>query len=160
MRKDRLWQGIFLIYGLGRVYLLFFRGRGPDPGEAYWAQIARNYNLIPFRTVADFMDTLMKAEAYTAAWGAESYRYSATHAIVNLAGNVGMFFPLGFLLPQCAVGLQRLWKCLLAAMAIVLVVELLQLFTLTGAFDVDDLILNLGGAAVGYGLWRLLNRHR
>ncbi len=160
MKKDRLWQGLFAVYGLIMVYLLFFRGRGPVPGEPYWEQIARHYNLIPFQTVSDFVDTLINAEKYTAAWGYESYRYSASHAFVNLAGNVGMFLPLGFLLPQCAAKLGRIWKCLLTAFAIVLAIELLQLFTLTGTFDVDDLILNLGGTALGYGLWRLLNRHR
>jgi glycopeptide antibiotics resistance protein len=37
-------------------------------------------------------------------------------------------------------------------------VEILQLFTLLGYCDVDDLILNTLGAAIGYGIQALLDR--
>ena len=39
-------------------------------------------------------------------------------------------------------------------LGIMLAVEVAQLFTLRGSFDVDDLILNLLGAAIGYLIYR------
>jgi len=33
-----------------------------------------------------------------------------------------------------------------------------QLFTLLGSADIDDLILNLVGTAIGFGIFRLLNK--
>lgn len=41
---------------------------------------------------------------------------------------------------------------------IIVAVELLQLFTLLGSCDIDDLILNMIGAFLGYGLFRMVQK--
>ena len=52
-----------------------------------------------------------------------------------------------------------------ASASVIVLVELTQLFTTLGFCDVDDLIFNLTGAALGYALWsrpwmrRRLERH-
>ena len=79
-------------------------------------------------------------------------------AVINLFGNVIMFIPLGLLLPSLFSKLQRLWKMLFAVTLIIIAVEILQLFTLVGSCDVDDLFLNLIGAALGYGLYKLTRK--
>ena len=51
--------------------------------------------------------------------------------------------------------LGRLWKTLLVSAAIIIAVEAIQLVTLLGHCDVDDLILNLIGVTIGYLLYAL-----
>ena len=114
------------------------------PGEAYWLQVQQNMNLEPFHTIKLFWNVLDR----------EEYRRLA---IINLGGNIGMFIPLGFFLPTLWASLQKWWRTWLATLLIMLAVELIQLFTLRGSFDVDDLILNLLGAAMGYIVYRWLN---
>ena len=52
--------------------------------------------------------------------------------------------------------LRKLWRTLLTTGLIITLVELIQLFTLVGSCDIDDLILNLLGAAMGYGIYKLI----
>ena len=71
-----------------------------------------------------------------------------------------MFIPLGFGLPWVYKRLRRFWKTLLTAAGLIVCVELVQLVTLLGHCDVDDLILNLIGVSMGYLLWALTLRRR
>ncbi len=133
---------LFAVYALIMLFLLFWRSGG-EPGVPYWEQVAARCNLIPFELTSHFLHLLTISK----------YRL---HAIVNLAGNVLMFVPLGLFLPMVFPRLAKLWRTCLAALVIMYVVETLQLFTLLGFFDVDDLILNLVGTALGYGIYRLI----
>ena len=90
---------IFGCYGILMLYLLFIRGRHAVDGVPYWEQVLNNYNLTPFHTVGNYWHILTNREYYVEKWEAYSvYRYHARHAFINLAGNVAMFVPLGFLL--------------------------------------------------------------
>jgi glycopeptide antibiotics resistance protein len=62
---------------------------------------------------------------------------------------------LGFFLPMVFPKLRLWWRTWLATLGIMIAVELLQLLTLRGVCDVDDLILNLAGGAIGYGIFAL-----
>ena len=140
MVKKFGWKVLFLVYCAGMLWLLFDRERSLVELD-YWSQVQQNMNLEPFRTIKLFWNVLDR----------EEYR---SLAIINLGGNIGMFIPLGFFLPMLWKSLRKWWKTWLATLGIMLIVELAQLFTLRGTFDVDDLILNLLGAAVGYVIWR------
>ena len=56
--------------------------------------------------------------------------------------------------------LKGLWRVLGASAAAVICVEICQMLTLLGRCDIDDLILNLLGTALGYGTYRLLNHKK
>lgn len=71
----------------------------------------------------------------------------------NALLNVALFIPLGFLLPLLWEGFGKLRNTLLFGLCVTFAVEILQIFTLR-ATDVNDLLTNLAGTAVGYGLWR------
>ena len=49
----------------------------------------------------------------------------------------------------------RLTERLILGPLVITAVELAQLFTLLGSCDIDDLILNVLGAALGYGIHKL-----
>lgn len=72
--------------------------------------------------------------------------------------NTVLFLPLGFLIPLVFHGMKKSgWgKVLLASFGVSLMVEVLQLFHETRAFDINDLALNTLGGLAGYGVYRLL----
>ena len=159
MRKKHGMQIAFVLYAALMIWLLFFQNvRIPDYSAAdYWQEVCSGWNLKPFRTVGNFADVLLRKAYYIEKWGSASvYAEEARHAVINLGGNVGMFIPLGFFLPGVFAKLRKFWKTLLASGAIICTVELLQLFSLLGHCDIDDLILNLIGVAIGYGIFAIL----
>ena len=101
-------------------------------------------NLQPFRTIKLYIDMLMDVNNTD----------NMIAAVVNLFGNVAMFIPLGIFLPALWKPPQKWWICLFYIALIMTVVELVQLVTLRGCCDVDDLILNVLGGALGYGVWK------
>lgn len=139
MKKKRIWVFLFVLYSTVMLWLLFHR-TGYVEGIPYREQL--KMNLLPFETIKLFVGLLEHP----------GYRQDA---IVNLFGNVIMFIPLGFLLPRVFPKVNRLWKTLLLTAAIITLVEILQLFTLLGSCDTDDLILNVTGAALGYGIYKI-----
>ena len=145
-KRSQMWKVLFGLYCALMLWLLFDRP-GFD-GIPYWEQVQQNLNLIPFRTIRLYIRLLTEVP---------DPRF-IPHAVINLFGNVIMFIPLGFLLPKVFPKLRRLWKVLLTTGLIISAVELIQLFTLVGSLDIDDLILNLAGAALGYGLYRLTDK--
>ena len=138
MKKNRIWSILFGLYSALMLWLLFDR-IGYVKGIPYGQQL--KLNLLPLRTIRLFLEVL------------DHPRYWVD-AVVNLLGNILMFIPLGFLLPTVFPKLGKFWKTLLAATMIVIGVEVAQLLTLLGTCDIDDLILNLIGAAVGYGIYK------
>ena len=142
-KKQKKWcAGLFAAYGLLMLWLLF--------GQR-WGQNAGGLNLEPFHTVRLYIWVL------THSHNAEQLR----HAVINLGGNVAMFVPLGFFAPCIWEKLGKIgWHFLTMALTIVCI-ELLQFSTGLGSCDVDDLLLNLMGTAVGlllFKLWKRINR--
>ena len=139
MKKHYLPYGVFAAYCLMMLTLLFHRA-GYEPDIAYADQL--RWNLIPFHTIRLY---------WRAFWsGSPSLRMIS---VINLGGNIIMFIPLGFLLPPVFPKLKNLMSVLVTTAAIIICVELIQLLTLVGSCDIDDLILNLLGAASGYWIY-------
>ena len=136
---------LFLIYCAALAWLLF--GRAPfNVGGTYWEQVAMNLNLRPLYTI----------QGYWRIATGQGNPYLIRHACINLAGNVAAFVPLGFFLPWLFRRLRPFFPFLGCTVLIILVIELVQLFTLVGSCDVDDLILNLPGALLGWAAARLI----
>ncbi|MDD3218143.1 MAG: VanZ family protein [Lachnospiraceae bacterium] len=79
------------------------------------------------------------------------------YAIINLGGNLLMFFPVGFLFPLLWERFRSMKKTVCTGFLISLMIECSQLFLARGT-DVDDLILNTLGTLLGYGCYRLFVR--
>ena len=52
------------------------------------------------------------------------------------------------------MSLRTLGKTMLCSAAVMTVVEIIQLFTLLGSCDVDDLILNILGVFIGFIIFK------
>ncbi len=133
----------FISYALLMVWLLFGQRMGADTHISYLERMRDSVNLIPFTTIRHFLQTLRSVgEAYL------------LHAVVNLAGNVIMFIPLGFFLPCLRSRWRTFFRCMGIGVCILLGIDLLQLLTLLGHCDVDDLILNTLGIGIGFGIFK------
>ena len=146
MNKQKLHTALFLAYGALMIWLLFDRP-GYDPAVPYWDQVTAQLNLIPFRTLRLFAGLLDSG-----------VRSHITMAVINLGGNIIMFIPLGFLLPKVFPKRSSLPRVLLTTAIIITIVEIIQLFTLVGSCDIDDLILNSLGFLMGYGIFLLIRK--
>lgn len=157
--KKTLPRLLLVFYATLMLWLLFFQiARIPNYyAGSYWQQVKSNLNLVPFHTVGNYLHILLHRDYYLEKWGfAGMYTFQARQAVINLGGNIGMFIPLGVLLPWVFEKLRKIWKALLATAGIISLVEIVQLFTLLGSCDVDDLILNVIGVAIGYCAWYCL----
>lgn len=145
----RQWARIlFGAYGLWMLWLLFGQRFGQSSDSAYWERVLMNLNLHPLDTLRRYLWVLHNS----------TDRALLRHAVINLGGNVIMFVPLGFFVP-CLWEKPRTfgWHFLTMAL-IILTIETVQLFTLLGSCDVDDLLLNLVGTTLGWLLWRLWHK--
>ena len=138
-RMRRLWVVLLILYSLVMVYLLLL----DRP-----VLVQRSINLVPLRTVQQFEYLLRQQNGV----------YLTAIAFVNLAGNVVLFVPLGFLPPMVWPKLRTWLRALGAAAGAVICVEAAQYFLYRGAADVDDLLLNLLGAAIGFLIFRITER--
>ncbi len=121
---------LFIVYILILIYLLFLeREFDPDAG----------LNLKPFYSFRMFYP-LLKSEYMP-------YRYLAFE---NLFGNVLLFIPMGFFLPTLFRKQRKFFYMLLTVIAISTLVEIVQYLTKLGTTDIDDVILNVVGAIIGY----------
>lgn len=127
---------LFCIYCLVLVKLFFFDGRFVSEGSvlSYYSRS----NLIPFRSVYDYLSKL------------NAGRINPDIVIKNIVGNLAVLFPMGCFLP-CMFRICRKFKnTFLICAGIVLWVELLQPLLRVGFLDIDDFILNLSGACLGF----------
>lgn len=77
----------------------------------------------------------------------------------NLAGNILIFVPYGFFISMASRS-RGFFKTLFFSMGLSLCVEIAQLFTRVGSFDVDDILLNTIGGVIGYIIFSICNRIR
>lgn len=137
---------LFAVYSLIMLYLLLWRNKAAIPENYYWQWIRTSLNLVPFRTVGEFITTMSKS----------SNSYLIQHSFVNLAGNVVLFIPLGFFLPWVFEKCSTYRKTILYSGLTIVLIEIAQLFSLRGSCDIDDLILNLVGVSLGYFVFKLI----
>lgn len=122
-------------------------GRGADSIYQLLSQGARTHyvsyfvNLIPFRSIYNvYIVGFIKGYVHI--------HYTA----LNLLGNILVLMPLAFFLPLFFKR-QRKWHVfLITAIVSVAFIELMQFLLMVGSCDVDDLILNAGGAMIMFGI--------
>ena len=120
------------------------RRLGGDSPLSYREYLAQFYNLIPGKTLIDYLRA-----PYRPASGLR-------RVLMNYAGNLLLFVPWGVLFP--AAFRLRKRRFLILSAIVILCFELTQYFAQLGFFDIEDLLLNLAGAMLGYEAWRIAAR--
>ena len=80
-------------------------------------------------------------------------------AYANLFGNVLIFIPFGFFMPM-ASRYRNFFLTFVYSFGLSLLVEIFQLITKVGSFDVDDIFLNTCGGILGFIAFVICNTIR
>lgn len=110
-------------------------------------------NLVPFAKISEMVSSGVR------------YGMPFEYIVVPVLGNVAMTVPFGLLLPVVAPPMRRWHRVVVTSAAYSCAIELSQLVVGLVAFgllyrtvDVDDVILNTVGGAIGYGLFALVGK--
>ncbi|MBB6217137.1 glycopeptide antibiotics resistance protein [Anaerosolibacter carboniphilus] len=127
----------YIVFLLWRVFFYAYGGYHRVVGRMM------GYNLVPFKTVFAYI---------------RNYRAVSKEIwFFNLFGNILAFMPFGFLLPTLCRDVRRLKSVVVATGVFSLLIEMTQFALGVGTFDVDDVILNTLGGAMGYLIFSILH---
>lgn len=98
----------------------------------------RNYNLIPFHTIWEYISGM-----------------SLTLALLNVLGNIVGFVPFGLYI-QVIKKDKSFAKSFIIVLATSVLIELTQYIFAVGATDIDDVILNVFGGTIGILTYKIL----
>lgn len=134
----------YVLYLLGLFYILFLYNRQIDLSwmvKGGWNELVElqrsRTNWVFFRTILRYLQTM-------------NYATGMRNIIVNIGGHMLLFTPFGFFLPRLNQRWQKPLAFLLMATVVMFIIEGLQFVTLSGSFDVDDAMLNVIGAWLGF----------
>ena len=137
-----------IVYGLGLFYLLFLYRAGSDYAWTYSEYLLAMSNFIPLKSVYVLLTTPVISASLILRF------------VINFVGNILLFIPWGILLPLCFNRLQSFKKFVVITCTAVLLIETIQLFAMLGSFDIEDILLNVSGACIGFGVHRALFRKK
>jgi len=110
---------------------------------AYWNNIDLNTNFNPLETVRLYINAI-------------KYDYIGMEIpLSNLVGNAMLFMPMAVFLPCLFRPMQKLWLFAVSMLLLLVAVEAVQLLLACGSCDVDDVILNLAGTLILFGILKL-----
>ena len=133
---------LLLLYGKG-VSACAFRIRNAE-AAGYWQTVLRYANFTPLRSIRPFLQTVSELSLYD--------------RIMNqVTGNILIFIPAGIFLPVYQKKQRRLRRFCFTALHIILLVEISQVLTFLGSFDVDDILLNLIGCLTGWLVFSIIH---
>lgn len=122
----------FVLYLVSLVYFLFFaQEMGRTADRQY------RYNLTLFCEIKRFINNI---------------DYLGWKSVaINVLGNILAFVPFGYFVPKISEK-RRMGVIFVTVLSFEfsLIVEVIQLITRLGCFDVDDLLLNTAGGFIGY----------
>ena len=116
------------------VYFLFF-------SEMMGRSVGNDYqlNLVLFREIRRFY-TKRQVLGDSVVW-------------MNIAGNIAAFVPFGIFVMPVSNRRINFLETVIITFNVSLCVEIIQLVTKVGSFDVDDLLLNTIGGLIGAGIY-------
>ena len=136
-RKTAMWV-CFMAYLLLLGYVVFFStGFGREEHPTY------RYNFTLFQEIGRYYGLGVRTGSWNLFW-------------LNVMGNVCVFVPFGTFLPILSKKCRKLVTVLWLSLELSFVVEIIQLVTKVGIFDVDDLLLNTIGGVLGYFVYKFL----
>lgn len=148
------------------IMFFVFRARGEKKPfiryAALWGFMCYCMALIYFTLLWYWPDITFTPEWYFLnlepfIWVKETYIMGEAKMLGQLALNIGMFVPMGALLPIIFKRLRHFYSTSLVSLGATVCIETLQYFMGRSA-DIDDVITNFAGAAIGYLIYWLLNR--
>lgn len=147
MKKETIKKAVSILFALYIPVLFFilflYRIRTGEQFEleVFSEEHFNMVNYIPFATIISFFER------------AEEGAINRDIVVRNMAANLLMFVPMGMALPVLfEKKFNKLWKMILFMLVLVSIIEVTQFLTFYGSADVDDLILNVVSAVIGYSI--------
>ncbi len=146
-KQERILSVVFILYLLFLIKMIVFKYPMEQLQQIVdtWQKDVileglHTANFIPFKTIKMYI---------------RYYDMPGIRSFSNLFGNILIFVPVGILLPIVHRASRSIWVLLLNALLLVVGIEVFQLFSNFGAFDVDDIILNCFGVLIGSCIYHL-----
>lgn len=137
----------FIVYVIGVCFIVFRDISMEDVKscaslEYYKMQLTYSTNFIPFHVFTERGNYSMSISYY-----------------VQLFGNLVLFLPYGLVLPTLWKKIRGTKLFLAVTILGLFLVETIQFVFMCGSWDIDDILLNLFGALLGFGVykWKLQN---
>ncbi len=145
MKRTVIWlTAVYLLIIID--YTLLSGSFGRNISNVFWADEAtiqryfsQKTNFIPFDTIKLFFNSNLQGYV----------------VMENILGNLFVLMPFAVLLPFLFKGINSTLRVMLLVSAISFCIEGLQIVFLTGAADIDDFILNVSGAMLAYGVYKI-----
>ncbi|NWL86116.1 hypothetical protein DMN77_00700 [Paenibacillus sp. 79R4] len=144
---NRLWlvlfYAMFIAYAFMAIKVILFK---TIPLSALFhsgiMSALRSIHIIPFNTIIEFMT---------------SENIDMGRALANIGGNIAIFVPLGIFVAYAARSkpLRFSFLCLLLTS---FAFEVIQYVFALGSSDIDDILLNCAGGAIGVGVYKWLHK--
>ena len=147
--RKKIWKFIFIVYILILIKLIVFKYP--------WERLVSIMNHWEKGVILEGLSTAN----FTLGKSIRMYikyfnKFPFWNGFANLIGNVLVFVPYGVILPKAYPGCGKWWRAVYCSVGLVMSIELFQLFSGFGIFDIDDILLNVSGAMLGYGLFVIL----
>ena len=143
-KVNYLLNGIGIIYVLALAYILFLRSLGADYAWTYPEYLCAMSNFVPLKSIYVLLTTPVISSAIIKRF------------LLNFVGNIALFIPWGFLLPIHIEKTRKFIKFALMSLATIVLIEAVQIFSMLGSFDIEDILLNMLGASIGFYCWNVL----
>ena len=140
--KKFFWRTAFGIYILAAAYVMLSTHIVGSSSISLLDHIRYNTNFIPFKTIWEYAVHI------------KNETVNLDSIVWNLLGNLILYLPFGGFLPLIFSKLRSFKKTICISLAVIFLAELSQMLFIYGRFDVDDIILNTSGAAIGYLIWK------
>ena len=132
----------FLFYIIFLILILFYRSnRGADIGIREYLYF--HGNLVPFHTVVSYIKSFMEG------------KINSNLVYRNIFGNLFLFAPLSMFMYVFFKKTKAFLKNAVLVFSCVLFAEVFQMIFRVGSFDVDDIILNMLGAFIGFSVMKI-----
>ena len=129
---------LFLGYIALLVYFMFFAESLGRTGTVS-SNHGYRYNLEPLKEIKRFINHVDALGVWP--------------VFLNIGGNILAFVPFGYFLPSLSTHKLKFFQVFLLSFELSIGIELVQLLSKVGSFDVDDLLLNTTGAVLGFIIW-------
>ncbi len=142
---------LLIIFFIGLGYFLFFEPLFRRQGlmqdwdfKIFIKNIITESNIIPFKTIRYYIYNIFNYKS--------AYKLSLDTfgLFLNFFGNLLCLIPLAILLPLCNDKLKKPKKYITTILLISVLMEIVQIITGNGIFDIDDIILNAGGSIITF----------
>ncbi len=99
-------------------------------------------NFIPFHQIIAYIFALSGSKINTST------------ILQNIFGMILIYIPVGAILSYALYNVAKK-RLFLVCLTLILLIEIVQLFTSTGVFDIDDIILGLIGCSLGFYIFKI-----